>query len=186
MKTFRPPEWVPALRAWTTRQPKLSLAAGALALVLLGWALYMPSCMAIRRDSRRCASLKAEMDQTQGLLDLVRRGEIRPLPSQETLPELLKQVHVQAKKFQVGILSISPGRSDAADPSQPILLPVELQVEGEYRAIGQFLGALRGEPSLGMVTVRRFQMDRDEHLLPRLRAQLSIELALKQEASDGV
>lgn len=184
MKPFHPPEWVLALRGWTTRQPKLSLAAGAVALILLGWALYVPPCMAIRRDSHRWSSLKAEMDQTQSLLDLVRRGEIRPLPSQESLPELLKQLHLQAKRFQVNILSVSPGRSDGAGPGQPILLPIDLQLEGEYRGIGQFLGALHGEPSLGMVTVRRLQIGREERLLPRLRAQLSIEMALEQEGPD--
>lgn len=182
MKAFRPPEWVSALQAWTNRQPKLSVAAGALALILLGWALYAPSCGVIQRDSRRWSRLKMEMHETQNLLDLVRRGEIRLLPSQESLPELLKQLHFQAKRFQVNILSVSPGRSDDAGPGQPILLPIDLQLEGEYRGIGQFLGALHGEPSLGMVTVRRLQIGREERLLPRLRAQLSIDMALmKQE-----
>lgn len=184
MKGFYPPEWVLALRSWTTRQPKLSLAAGAVALILLGWVLYVPSCGAIRRDSRRWSRLKMEMHETQNLLDLVRRGEIRPLPSQESLPELLKQLHLQAKRFQVNILSVSPGRSNGAGLGQPILLPIDLQLEGEYRGIGQFLGVLRGEPSFGMVTVRRLQIGREERLLPRLRAQLSIEMALKQEGPD--
>ena len=184
MKAFHPPEWVLALRSWTTRQPKLSLAAGAVALILLGWALYVPPCMAIRKASHRWSSLKAEIDQTQNLLDLVRQGKIRPLPSQEALPAVLTPLHLQAKRLQVNILSVSPGRSDSAGPGKPILLPIDLQLEGEYRGIGQFLGALHGEPSLGMVTVRRLQIGREERLLPRLRAQLSIEMALKQESPD--
>ena len=184
MKGIKSPEWALALRGWTTRQPKLSLVAGALALALLGWALYVPPCMAIRWSCRRWAGLKIETEQNRNLLDLVRQGKLRPLPSQEMLPELLQQLHVQAKKFQVNIVSISPGGSNAAGPGQPILLPVDLQIEGEYRAIAQFLGALRGEVSLGMVTVRRLQIGREERLLPLLRAQLSIELALKQEGTD--
>ena len=185
MKGSQMPEWVSALRTWMTRQPKLSLAAGAAALALLSWAIYAPSFAAIRRDSRRWSSLKTEMGQIQNLLEMARRGEIRPLPSQEELPELLKQLNVEAKRFRVSILSVSPGRADGAGPGQPILLSVELQLDGEFRGIGQFLGALRNEPSLGMVTVRHFQIVRDERLLPRLRVQLAIELALKQENADG-
>ncbi len=184
MTGLRFPEWALALRGWTNRQPKLSLVAGGLVLILLGWALYVPPCMAIRRSSRRWGSLKAEMNQNQSLLEMVRQGKIRPLPSQETLPDLLQQLHLQAKKLQINILSVSPGRSDAGGPGLPVILPVELKIEGEYRAIGQFLGVLRSESSLGMVTVRRLQIGRDERLLPLLRAQLSIELALKQEGAD--
>lgn len=172
------------MRAWIVRQPKVSMAAGAVAGLLLCWAVYLPLCLAIRSESLRRNGLRTEMVQARDLLDLVRQGKVRSLPAQQSLPDLLAQLHVQAKKFQVNILGISPGKADTGSPDRPILLPIELQLEGEYRSIGQFLGSLRAEPSLGMVTVRHLHIGREDRLLPRLHAQLSIDLALQQGAGD--
>ena len=180
MKRNRSPEWAVALRGWVGRQPKLSLVAGGVALLLLCWAVYIPPLMGIRRVGTRWSRLKSEMSETRRLTDLVRRGEMRLLPSQNQLPELLKELHVQARECRVNLLEITPGRAEFADPAKPALLPVQLHLEGDYRAIGEFLGKLQEEPSLGVVTVRSLRLSREEQLMPRLRAQLSIEIALKE------
>ena len=178
------PEWVVALRGWMGRQPKLSLVAGGVALLLLCWAVYVPPFMAIRRVGTRWSQLKSEMSETHRLTDLVRSGEMRLLPSQQQLPELLKELNVQARECQVRLLEITPARvTVSADSTKPALLPVQLQLEGDYRAIGEFLGKLRKEPSLGVITVRTLRLNREERLLPRLRAQLSIEIALRTEGN---
>ncbi len=177
------PEWVVALRGWMGRQPKLSLIAGGLALLLLCWGVYIPPLMAIRRIGTRWSGLKSEMNETRRLTDLVRRGEMRLLPGQQDLQELLKELHVQARECQVKILEITPGKADSADPGKPALLPVQLQLEGNYRAIGEFLGRFRKEPSLGVIIVRTLRLNREEQLMPRLRVQLSIEIALSAGSS---
>lgn len=179
VKMSSPPKWVVALRGWMSRQPKLSLIAAGLALLLLCWAVYLPPLMAIRRIGTRWSQLKSEMNETRRLTDLVRRGEMRLLPSQLELPELLKELHVQARECQVKLLEITPGRVEFPDSSKPTLLRVQLGLEGGYRAIAEFLGKLRSEPSLGVITVRTLRLNREEQLMPRLRVQLSIEIALR-------
>jgi Tfp pilus assembly protein PilO len=173
------PEWVVALRGWMGRQPKLSLIAGGMALLLLCWGVYVPPLMAIRRMGTRWSQLKLEMSETRRLTDRVRRGEMRLLPSQQQLPDLLQELHVQARECQVKLLEITPGRVDFPDPAKPALLPVQMRLEGGYRSIAEFLGRLRTEPSLGVITVRTLRLDREEQLMPRQRVQLSIEIALK-------
>lgn len=173
------PEWIVALRGWTGRQPKLSLIAGGTALLLLCWAVYVPPLMAIRRIGTRWSQLKSEMNETRRLTDRVRRGEMRLLPSQLELPELLKELHVQVRECQVKLLEITPGRVDFPDPARPALLPVQMRLEGEYRSIAEFLGRLRKESSLGVITVRSLRLNREKQLMPLLRVQLSIEIALK-------
>ena len=185
MKTSSLPDWAAALRGWATRQPKLSIAAGTAALLIAGWAAYAPSVLAIRRAGTHCGELTAEMREVRRLMDLVRSGQVRLLPSQESLPALLQELQVRARECKVNVLEISPGKANSADASGPLSLPIEMQMEGEYRSLGEFLGKLRTEPSLGVVTVRSLRIGRDERLLPRLRAQLSIELALRQGAENG-
>jgi hypothetical protein len=179
MKMNSPPEWVVALRGWMGRQPKLSLIAAGLLLLLLCWAIYVPPLMAIRRIGGRWSRLKSEMSETRRLTDRVRRGEMRLLPSQQQLPELLKQLHVQARECEVKLLEITPGRVEFPDSVKPALLPIQMRLEGGYRSIAEFLGRLRKEPSLGVITVRTLRLNREEQLMPRLRVQLSIEIALK-------
>lgn len=172
------PDWVVALRGWMGRQPKISLVGGGMALLLICWGVYAPQWMAIRRMGTRWSQLKSEMIETRRLMDRVRRGEMRLLQSQQQLPELLKQLHVQARECQVKLLEITPGRVEFPDPSKPALLPVQLRLEGGFRSIAEFLGRLRKEPSLGVITVRTLRLNREEQMMPRLRAQLSIEIAL--------
>ena len=181
---IKPPDWYPALRRWMVHQPVVVLIAGALALLLLIWALYVPSLLAIRQSGQQWGQLKAELEQDRLVLDEARRRQIQPLPSTLALPRVLQQLHAQARRFEVMILAVSPATAGSAKPDEPVILPVELQVEGEYRALGQFLASLRSQPSLGVVTVRQIRIGREERFLPRLHAQLSIEMALGQGA-DG-
>jgi len=180
VKGIQPPEWFPALRSWVNRQPRISLAAGALAVLLLCWALYVPPLLAIRQADAKWNQLRAEVEESRRLMDGVRAGEIRLLPAQQDLPQVLMVLQAQARDCRVNLLEISPGRADFTDPARPAFLPVEMRVEGEYQAIGEFLGKLREDPALGVVTVRSMRMGREERLLPRLRAQLSVEIALRQ------
>lgn len=182
--TPRPlPDWIVALRGWMRRQRKISLIAGSVALLLFCWGVYVPQLMAIRRMGTRWSGLKSEMAETRLLTNLARDGRLRLLPGPEELPELLEQLHVQARECRVNLQEILPGRPDFSDPSKPAFLRVQMRMEGEYRAIGEFLGRLRGEPLFGVVTVRSLRVGREEALLPRLRVQLSIEIALKAGAA---
>lgn len=173
------PDWIVALRGWMSRQPKLSLIAGSVALLLFCWAVYAPQLMAIRRMGAGWDGLKLEMAETRRLADQAREGELRLLPGPEELPGLLERLHVQARECRVNLQEILPGRPDFSDPSKPAFLQVQMRMEGEYKAIGEFLGRLRSESLFGVVTVRSLRVGREEALLPRLRVQLSIEIALK-------
>lgn len=180
MKTGKaPPDWVVALRGWMSRQPRISLVAGSAALLLLCWALYLPPLAAIRRTGARWSGLKVEMAQTRRLAGQAREGKLRLLPGPEELPGLLEDLHLQARECRVNLQEILPGKPDFSDPARPAFLQVQMRMEGEYRAIGEFLGRLRSVPSFGVVTVRSMRVGREEQLLPRLRAQLAIEIALK-------
>ena len=175
---MKAPLWYSGLRTWLKQQPKTVLASGAAALLVIGWLLYIPPLLAVRRVSAEQARLHAELERDRGVLDFAWRRKIQPLPGTRTMTRVLEQLHAHARKQGVEVLVLTPGSGSAAGPDAPTLLPVELQVEGEYKALGLFLGSLRQHPELGVVTLRRLRLAREERILPRLRAQMVLEVAL--------
>ncbi len=125
-------------------------------------------------------ALRSEMEEAWRLLEQMRNSPIPLLPSVSKSSEALSALQGLAESHQVQFLSVSPGTPREGSAEEPVWLPVELQLEGGYRSIGSFLGDLhRG--SAGVVRVRQFRIGRDERLLPRLRATLSLELAFGRE-----
>lgn len=174
-----PPLWYPALRGWARQQPKAVLSALAAVLLLVGWILYVPPFLGVRRASAEWRQLQSDLERDRAVLDFAWRRRIQPLPSARSLARVLEQLHAHARKWEVGVLVISPAVASSAGPDAPAILPVELQVEGEYRVLGMFLGSLREQLGLGVVTVKRFQILREDRALPRLKAHLVLEIAME-------
>lgn len=174
------PLWYPALRAWAKQQPKMLLGALAAVLLFVGWILYVPPLLGVRRASAEWRQLQSDLEQDRAILDFAWRRRIQPLPGTRSLARVLEQLHAHARKSDIGILLISPAPASGGGPDAPAILPVELQVEGEYKALGLFLGSLQVQPGLGVVTVKRFQITREDRILPRLKAHLVLEIAMEQ------
>lgn len=170
--------WAPIFRSWLARQPRSAVAGGAALLVLLAWMLYIPPWTAIRKLKVQQADLRAEMESAAAVLGETRGGSVGPLIRVDQAPEVLARIEALAQKHGLRFLEVSPGKPRAADPGQPLLLPLDLQIEGQYRALGEFLGRLRNAGELpAPVLVQRLQISRDEKLLPRVRARVSLEIA---------
>ncbi len=167
-----------------SRQPRIVLWGGVAMLFLLSWVLYNPQLAAVHRLSREWHLLNTELGDARRVVDRIREGKGPSLQPIDSLPEVLGELNTVARSHQVEILEVTPSHPLPGGSPDLEILPVELQVEGGYRALGEFLGALGKTHSLGVAFVRRITMDRDERILPRLRARLSIDLAFSQ-GSDG-
>lgn len=178
---MKPKEWISALRALLDRQPRLLVAGAAAAAVLFLWMIYVPPSLEIRRLGVQWRTLRAESRQSRQLLDEFYQGGVVLLPGSGHLPRVLEVLHDKARQHGVQIRGMTP--ASAREPSTEGLsvFPVEIQLEGEFRSLGKFLGELKESASLGRVEVRRFRVSRDEGLLPALRADLSLDIALRQE-----
>lgn len=169
-------DWKREIRAWLARQPRAAVAGGAVALLLGGWFLYAPTCRSAQKARAQRLRLQAELADAYRTIQPARSGETPDLPSADAFHQVLEQLNGAARAHGVRLIEISPGTARTGGPTEPASVPVELQVEGEYRALGEFLGGLAQEPALGVVSVRQMSVERQEQILPRLKARVSLEI----------
>lgn len=172
------------LRRWLARQPRAAVAGGAVALLAAAWFLYVPPWWSAQKARAECLRLQAELADCYRTIQPARSGEMPVLPGADSFQQVLEQLNAIARSHQVQLVELSPGTARPGGPGEPAVAPVELQVEGGYRALGEFLGALAQEPALGVASVRQLSVDRQEQILPRLKARVSVEI-LMSEASRG-
>ena len=161
------------------RQPRsVWMAVGGVLLAVV-WLLYVPPVMNLQQLGRQWDGLKSKREETRRLLDRYYQEKVGFIPEESRLPDLLEILHEKARRHHVEVLAVSPGTIPDHASGEPAFCPLELQLEGEYQALGEFLGELRDPSRLGWVSVRRIRIGREEGLLPRLRAQISMEIALQ-------
>lgn len=180
---LEPQSWLPALRAWLPKQPKALVAGSAAGALLVGWLLYVPPWTSIQKLLKERQALRSELDSSRALMGQVRFASVQPLLSADQAPEVLARLETLAGEHGLKFLEVSPGRVRSGEPGRPSTLPVELQVEGGYRSLGEFLRSLREAQSLpAPVLVQRVQIGHDEKLLPRLHVRISLEMAFAEGA----
>jgi len=172
------------VKNWLKRHQKTFLMLGAgIFLPAMGF-LYGPPLMAIRQSHQEWMRLQAQVSEAHRIIDPLRREDFFSAPRSDALPAVLEQLNLLAQANNIQFLHMAPSPARAGEPSGLKVLPVELVLEGAYRSIGEFLGQLGTTPSMGGVVFQKLQIDREERLLPKLRARLSMELSLSGVA-DG-
>jgi len=171
------------LKKWATHQPRIRIAVGAIGVAALGYLLYLLPLTAVHRAGTEATHLKKELTEARQTVDKLRKGEVPVLSEVGAVPDLLAQLNAVARTHQVEFLEVVPGTPRAGGPKALVLLPVDLYLEGSYRSLGEFLGALRQTPSLGAAYVERIHLEREDRLLPRMRARLSVTFALREAST---
>lgn len=159
--------------------PRSALAGGAVLLFLVGWMVYGPLTSGIQQLNRERDQLISEREEARRLADRFYGEKIPVIPKAARLPEILETLHEHARRCGVEIRAVSPGPLSDSKTGEPVHCSVELQLEGDYRSLGELLTDLRDSSEFGWVSIRHLQIAREEGILPRLRAQLSIEVALQ-------
>lgn len=177
-----PPEitrWLDRAQALAARHPRAAVAGTAAAALVVGWLLYVPPWLAVQRESRQWRQLKAATEEARRPIEQLRRHAVPDVPAMSAAPEALARLQAAARAHHLQVVQVTPGPPRPAETPELAWLPVEIQIVGGYRALGEFLGALRQTPGVGTALVRGLHVDRDERLLPDLRAQVSLELAVR-------
>jgi hypothetical protein len=176
-------EMVKLFLAAVRKKPKWVGPAAALLLIAALWFLYAVPLGRIRKLQAALLPLKGQVALAQEMIQRARQVDLAALPTADALPEVLEKLNALARQHQIQLVKTAPQPTRPAQSPGLVILPLELQVEAEYRSLGEFLGALRGSAGLGVPLTRRITVGREEKLLPRLTATLEIDLILSEAPS---
>ncbi len=100
------------------------------------------------------------------------------LLSRAEISMAMDEITKTGRAFDINFLSISPREIEDIEGSVSQRLPVAIETESEYKDFGLFLGAL-ADLKESVVTIRNFDIERDEAILPRIQAKMVIDIYLK-------
>ncbi len=96
----------------------------------------------------------------------------------QSVPDFLRELNKWARKRSIGIVSIEPKEPTLKEGY--IEQPIKLEVQGRFRAIGDYLSFLEGLPRPLQVT--GLKLTSPEELAPDLKAKFELVLYIKDAA----
>ncbi len=150
------------------------IVVGVLVIISL---LYLPPKKAITKDTLEYKSLQAQLSLGYQNLNIFQRnGVTKKLVSQKEIASVIDAITKEGRKLLLNFKSMSRQELIEADASYS-LLPVQIAVEGDYKQLGLFLGALEALNGV-LISVDSFQIVRDERIFPKLLFSLTLHIYL--------
>ena len=158
----------------------IAVTAGAAAGVLLLFMLVMPLWAKAVRLSGEVKALESEMTAVREALDRsskIKRGA--DFVSRNEVSRAIDEIAKVGAAMNINFIATSPQKIERPEGADHPVLPIRMQVQSEYKDLGAFLGALELlEKSL--VTVREFSIRGEPAVLPRVAAEIIVEIHLKE------
>lgn len=154
------------------------LGLGVIAVVFLVVFVYFPLV-------NKYQELTYEVDQVHKDLivaqNFINKREIETstgrLIDESQIAMAIDDITEAGQKFEIKFVSISPRDIEKLENSPYGRLPIEVSVICDYAKLGEFLGALHNLRD-SIVTVKNFDMQRDEEILPLIKSKLILEVYL--------
>lgn len=162
----------------------VTVAAATIILILTIF-LYRPLSIRIGSMSRELAAIEKELVPTRNIIKT--QDNLRKKGRLLTYGEIylaIDEITRAGRGVNIDFVSISPGEIEKLRASAHQCLPIYMVLEAEYKDLGIFLGALE-ELEQSIVTVRSFEMERDEGILPLIRSKLAVDVYLEGGDSGG-
>lgn len=167
---------------------RLELTKGRLTLLLAGggllgvfgiyFFLYHPLIRQLKIQGAAAKATESELAQARSLIERAKnRGERRALIKEEEVSRSIDELTRVGKLKGVDFISMTPRASEKSSDSRFQILPLEIEIESTYEALGLFLGSL--DELLGsLVTVASFKGVPAEGDPSKLRTQLILHIYL--------
>ncbi|OGX44608.1 MAG: hypothetical protein A3G37_03480 [Omnitrophica WOR_2 bacterium RIFCSPLOWO2_12_FULL_46_30] len=167
------------MRALKVNKKNLSIISGiAVFLFLLFAFIYFPLLKEIRKMDSLWKSLKEQLRTAENLRDFQKIGIHKRLVSQKELVLVLDKITEAAKSRLLNFKSISQQEIKALEGYR--VLPVEMELDADYKQLGLFLGDLENLQD-ALVTVENLQVNSDEKLLPKILCSLTLNIYITQD-----
>lgn len=104
-------------------------------------------------------------------------------PSEKEVSNIIKQLNEEARRFNINVRSLKPknlfiykdneGRELKVADYFCKCMPLTLNVEGEYQALGEFIRSLEVNRD-PMIIIKAVDMEKDGKIAPRLKAEIDL------------
>lgn len=103
---------------------------------------------------------------------------IKKFTRRQDIPSIIDDITRDGRALKINFKSISQ-KEIVSSKDGYLVLPVQIEMEGEYEEISRYLGALENKDSI--VTVESLELERDKKILPKVPASLAINIYLEKE-----
>jgi len=166
------------LRLKTDKRKLLILGISLAIMLILVFVVYLPLIQKLRQTKSQVILKEKE---TSGLLaqtQILSGREKKRLPSLKEVSLAIDELSKLGADQKIDFISIDPRQTKPAKAMSYQILPIDMIVESEYKNLGIFLGSLESLKQ-SMVTLEHLEIQRDEKILPKLKARLTVNLYLK-------
>lgn len=139
--------------------------------------LYLPLAMAIRKNGLECNSLTQQLNAARTNLGVFKSaGAGKKLIREQDISSVIDVIVQEGRRNLLDFKSISQEEILAIEEKH-LILPVRIDLEGDYIQLGLFFGALENIKD-ALVTVEEFRIRQDERILPQISAAVGLNIHL--------
>lgn len=142
--------------------------------------LYLPLAKEIRVKSYEWNSLRRNLSAAHAdLLAAGKESVTKRLIRREDCASVIDGITKEGRGLRLNFKSISQKEIRDTEDRYSVL-PVEMEIEGDYERLGRFFGALENLEG-SIARVEKFEIRRDDKILPKVSASLAINIYLAKE-----
>jgi len=162
-----------------SKQKPVFVGGAAVVAAGLFFLLYGPLLGKINTHRAECLKLEAETTQAREKALKARGGEKQGkiLVTEGAFSHVMEELTKRGNVERVNFISLTPGQAEQSSGSPYRLLPVKMETESSYEALGKFLGAL-DQMENGLVTLEALDVESNENESLKLKATLTVYLYL--------
>ncbi len=157
------------------KRAALILSAAAV-LVFLALFIYLPLLKEVKRKSFQWNGLRDQLDSARMNLEALRKnGVSKKLILQSEVSSAINTITREGRNLSLDFKSIS--QKQIRSKNNYAILPLQMEMEGDYKLFGFFFAALENIKDV-IVTVEDFQIRRNDKILPKISAVLTLNIHL--------
>lgn len=138
---------------------------------------YLPLAGKIRKNGLECNMLVRQLEAARMDLGAFQgAGAGKKLVNEQGISSVIDAIAREGRNNLLDFKSISQGEILPAEEGH-LVLPVKIEIEGDYRQLGLFFGALENIKD-ALVSVEEFSIRRDERALPKISASVALIIHL--------
>lgn len=153
------------------------IAAAAAALFFLALFIYLPLLKEVKRKGAQWNGLKGQLEAARLNAEiLLTSGVSKKLIAQSEVTSAIDAISKAGRSLFLNFRYLS--QEEIRSENGYAILPLRMEVEGEYGQLGAFFGALENIKDI-IVAVKDMQIKRSDNTLPKLSAVLTLYIYLK-------